>query len=92
MQSIEIATVSLPKMNCKHRVVIKFLSCGGVVTMVIEYFQHVRNEMLHYIPAGNSRIIDVGCGAGSFGELLKCEKGVEVWSVEYSPTAKDTKL
>ena len=59
------------------------------MSKVIEYFQHVRKEMLCYIPAGSSHIVDIGCGAGSFGELLKHDEDVEVWGVEYNPAAAE---
>jgi tRNA G46 methylase TrmB len=34
------------------------------------YFQQERQEMLRYIPQQSSTILEVGCGGGSFGQLL----------------------
>ena len=52
-----------------------------------EYFAQRRQEMLPLIPGTAKRILDVGCGAGEFGSLLKEERGVEVWGVEVEPQA-----
>jgi 2-polyprenyl-3-methyl-5-hydroxy-6-metoxy-1,4-benzoquinol methylase len=46
------------------------------------YYNFDRKELIKYIPEGAKRILDIGCGAGSFGELIKCRKSVEVWGVE----------
>lgn len=47
------------------------------------YYSHPREEMLPFFPAGARRILDVGCGRGGFGALLKSHlAGVEVWGVE----------
>lgn len=54
---------------------------------VINYFRHARKEMLAFIPANGARMVDIGCGAGAFGELLKRETGAEVWGVEFDPGA-----
>jgi 2-polyprenyl-3-methyl-5-hydroxy-6-metoxy-1,4-benzoquinol methylase len=37
----------------------------------ITYYQNVRSELANYIEKGDHRILDVGCGAGYFGEFLK---------------------
>jgi len=36
------------------------------------------------IPEGVRRVLDVGCGAGRFGQLVKQERGAEVWGLEPS--------
>jgi SAM-dependent methyltransferase len=46
------------------------------------YFDQDRIEMLPLVPAGARRILDVGCGAGAFGALLRQRLGAEVWGVE----------
>jgi 2-polyprenyl-3-methyl-5-hydroxy-6-metoxy-1,4-benzoquinol methylase len=46
------------------------------------YFKVKRHEMLRYIPRDASTVLDVGCAGGSFGELLKRERTVEVWGIE----------
>ncbi len=51
------------------------------------YFQHPRPEMLRYCPSSAVRILDVGCGAGVFGQGLKRTTGAEVWGIELDATA-----
>lgn len=47
------------------------------------YFAKSRPEMLAFMPALPGRVLDVGCGQGGFGALLKAHaKAVEVWGVE----------
>jgi 2-polyprenyl-3-methyl-5-hydroxy-6-metoxy-1,4-benzoquinol methylase len=46
-----------------------------------EYHAHARPEMLEFVPQGARRILDVGCGEGHFGALLK-QRGAEIWGVE----------
>ena len=52
------------------------------------YYNHPRRELLQYIPFRTNRLLDIGCGAGSFGALLKKERGVsEVFGIELIPDA-----
>ncbi len=51
------------------------------------YFQRERQEMLGYIPQKSHTILDVGCGAGGFGQFLKAQRPVEVWGVELNERA-----
>jgi 2-polyprenyl-3-methyl-5-hydroxy-6-metoxy-1,4-benzoquinol methylase len=51
------------------------------------YFTNERNEMLRYIPLTSKRILDVGCGSGNFGKLMKSQMNVEVWGVEICENA-----
>lgn len=46
------------------------------------YFQEIRSEMLTFVPVACRRVLDVGCGNGAFGALLKQTRNVEVWGVE----------
>ena len=47
------------------------------------YFAKSRPEMLAYFPAVPGRVLDVGCGQGGFGALLKAQaRATEVWGVE----------
>jgi ubiquinone/menaquinone biosynthesis C-methylase UbiE len=48
-----------------------------------EYFSGHRPEMLVYIPVHSKRILEIGCGEGNFGAILKKKLGAEVWGVEY---------
>lgn len=47
-----------------------------------DYFEFARPEMLQRFPAGARRVLDVGCGAGTFGANLKKNFNCEVWGVE----------
>jgi hypothetical protein len=46
------------------------------------YFQQERQEVLRYIPPQSHTLLEVGCGGGRFGQLLKAKRPVEVWGVE----------
>jgi len=48
------------------------------------YYTDPREEMHAFIPVSCKRILEVGCGEGNFGMLLKAREGVEVWGVELS--------
>jgi 2-polyprenyl-3-methyl-5-hydroxy-6-metoxy-1,4-benzoquinol methylase len=49
------------------------------------YYSSSRQEMLSFVPAMARQILDVGCGEGKFGALLKEKLGAEVWGIEYEP-------
>jgi 2-polyprenyl-3-methyl-5-hydroxy-6-metoxy-1,4-benzoquinol methylase len=51
------------------------------------YFQSDRLDMLPYVPDHATKILEVGCGYGNFGKLLKAERHVEVWGVELDEQA-----
>ena len=46
------------------------------------YYGNVRAEMLPFVPVEAMTVLDVGCGEGYFGELLKEDAGREVWGIE----------
>lgn len=46
------------------------------------YFRGLREEMLPYVPDGVARALDVGCGAGGFGAMVRERTGAEVWGIE----------
>lgn len=46
------------------------------------YYSVARNEMVSYIPPGVSRILEVGCGDGSFGSAVKEKYQCEYWGIE----------
>lgn len=54
-----------------------------------EYYRHQRREMLGYIPAAARTILEVGCGSGDFGAMLKNERHAEVWGIELASTAAE---
>jgi 2-polyprenyl-3-methyl-5-hydroxy-6-metoxy-1,4-benzoquinol methylase len=47
-----------------------------------EYFAEARPEMLSFVPTNCRRLLDVGCGTGTFGASLKQSRQIEVWGVE----------
>lgn len=47
-----------------------------------EYFTEARPEMLSFVPTSSRRLLDVGCGTGTFGAWLKQRRQIEVWGVE----------
>lgn len=51
------------------------------------YFESDRQEMLKYVPQNAYTILDVGCGGGSFSQLLKKTRPVEVWGIESNERA-----
>ncbi|HIK58846.1 MAG: class I SAM-dependent methyltransferase [Verrucomicrobiales bacterium] len=48
------------------------------------YYEFKREEILPFVPKNVTRVLDVGCGSGVFGEILKAERDAEVWGVEIS--------
>lgn len=54
------------------------------------YYSHSRFEMLEYIPEDLGRVLDIGCGKGELGQLLKQNKmasevvGVEITQENYN--------
>lgn len=46
------------------------------------YYQHNRDEMLKYIPVKSQKILEVGCGNGAFGKLVKEKIKCEYWGIE----------
>ncbi len=39
--------------------------------------------MLDFLPPNSKKILDVGCGQGSFASVIKEMQGAEVWGIEY---------
>jgi 2-polyprenyl-3-methyl-5-hydroxy-6-metoxy-1,4-benzoquinol methylase len=54
----------------------------GYETKNSSYFEQIRSEMLPFVPPECRRLLDVGCGDGNFGELLKQTRSLEVWGIE----------
>lgn len=53
------------------------------------YYEGERREMIEFIPESTSVCMDVGCGVGKFGILLKRHlQCSEVWGVEIDEDAR----
>jgi O-antigen biosynthesis protein len=46
------------------------------------YFSHPRPEILALVPESATRVLDIGCGAGRFGEALRARQQAEVIGIE----------
>lgn len=53
------------------------------------YFGHDRKELLAYVPSNIHSALDIGCGDGAFGALLKQHTNSEVWGIEPNKIAAD---
>lgn len=53
-----------------------------MTTKAYSYIYQNRSEMLDFIPESCMKILEVGCGDGSFSVQLKERKGTEVWGIE----------
>ena len=47
------------------------------------YYNNIRYEMLKYLPLDSKTVIDIGCGDGSFAQVIKERTNAEVWGIEY---------
>ncbi len=47
-----------------------------------EYYESSRAEMLPFIPLSSERILEIGCGAGTFGLEIKKRQCCEIWGIE----------
>ena len=53
------------------------------------YYQGERPEMLKLLPAGASRVLELGCGEGEFSAAAKRQFGAECWAMEYNAVAAE---
>lgn len=53
------------------------------------YYAHDRKELLAYVPSNINSALDIGCGGGAFGALLKQQTNCEVWGIEPNKIAAD---
>lgn len=51
------------------------------------YFSNERREMLDFVPKNAKNILEIGCGKGDFGALLKQQIGTAVTGIELFPSA-----
>jgi 2-polyprenyl-3-methyl-5-hydroxy-6-metoxy-1,4-benzoquinol methylase len=51
------------------------------------YYSHTREEVLPFLPQRIAKLLDVGCGAGAFGRLVKERWGAQVWGLEINAAA-----
>lgn len=51
------------------------------------YFQNVRQEMLDFVPEKIGRVLEVGCGEGSFIATIKQTRDAECWGIEIEASA-----
>ncbi|MFS4494548.1 class I SAM-dependent methyltransferase [Maribacter sp. 2308TA10-17] len=50
-----------------------------------DYFNHERPEMLAFLPEGCKKVLDIGCGEGTFVKQIKDKTGAEAWGIELMP-------
>lgn len=51
------------------------------------YYGYVRPEILALVPTTAQSVLDIGCGAGRLGQVIKKRQGAEVLGIEYTPVA-----
>lgn len=49
------------------------------------YYANTRREIVDHVPSGAGRVLDVGCGQGLTGGLLRAQRGIEVVGLEIHP-------
>ena len=57
---------------------------------VPDYYKKPRKEILEFIPATCSKLLDVGCSSGAFGNLAKKTFGSEVWGIDPSSSVSES--
>ena len=54
------------------------------------YYANARRNLADLVPQAARRVLDVGCGQGLTGGLLRAERGIEVVGIEIHPAVADT--
>lgn len=72
----------------------KYLRCTVVPSSLVhrfgDYFGFLREDILPFIPDRVNKVLDVGCADGTLGEIIKRERGCEVYGVEINKNIADT--
>jgi 2-polyprenyl-3-methyl-5-hydroxy-6-metoxy-1,4-benzoquinol methylase len=58
------------------------VDCIKYTELPEDYHKNIRSEMYRYLPIDARTFLDVGCGEGGFGELIKKQREAEVWGIE----------
>lgn len=53
------------------------------------YYQGARDEMVRFMPADATTVLEIGCGEGNFGYRLKERGARDVWGVELAKPAAE---
>lgn len=48
----------------------------------LSYYNHTRFELVDFIPANINTVLDIDCGTGNFGMMLKELNSCRVWGIE----------
>ena len=54
------------------------------------YYANARRNLADLVPQSARRVLDVGCGQGLTGGLLRAERGIEVVGIEIHPAVAET--
>ncbi len=55
-----------------------------------DYYSSRREDLLPFVPYGTKRVLDVGCARGFLGELIKKERGCQVYGIEINHRVAET--
>lgn len=54
------------------------------------YFNNPRPEMLAFLPVNAKKVLDIGCGNGTFAKAIKERNNAEVWGIELMEAEAET--
>lgn len=49
------------------------------------YYNFERAEMLEFLPKDATKVLEIGCGQGTFAKQIKAYNNAEIWGIEYMP-------